>query len=148
MAERKRRARDLVEESRFWNAQDMLRNLEEEMERLERGLGHIIFDAEGKPVTRCVSPLPMTPKFEAKDEGETFRLKVNLPGVEKEDIRLFVERRSIEARAVSGQRICRPYYVIVDSPWDLDPENAEVKFEDGVLTVRAKRLKKTRVAVQ
>ena len=149
MAERKkRRVQDIVEESRFWAAEDLMKNLEEEMARLEQGLGHVIFDSEGKPITMCVSPLPVTPKFEAEKDEDEFSLKVHLPSVEKKDIRLYVNRDNIEVRAVSGKRICRPYFLNVDTPWSVSSEDAQVKFEEGILIVKAKRLKKIRVPVK
>jgi len=139
---------DLVEESRHWDPDDLIRNLEEEMQRLEQGLGQVMFDLEGRPITMCVSPLPLTPKFETKEEGDAFILKVHLPGVQEGDVRLYLHRGSIEVRAVSGKMICRPYYVSVDTPWGVDSEDAEVKFENGLLNVKAKRLKKVRVPVK
>jgi|GEM_PF-1731695 len=149
MAERKkRRVQDLVEESRYWDTRDLIKNLEEEMERLEQGLGHVIFDSEGKPVTMCVSPLPLTPKFETKQEGDEFTLKVRLPGVEKENIHLYVNRDSVEVRAVASEKVCRPFYVSVDTPWNVDSEDAQVKFENSVLIVTAKRVKKVRIPVK
>ncbi len=148
MADRKSRVRDLVEDSRYWDAEDLLKNLEEEMQRLERGLGQVMFDSEGRPITKCVTPLPLTPKSETKEEGDAFVLKVDLPGVDKEDILLYVNREAIEVRAVSGESICRPYYISVDTPWSVHADEAEVKFENRLLTVKAKRLKKTRVPVR
>lgn len=145
---RKRRVHDIVEQSKYWNAEDLLRNLEDEMRRLEQGLGHVIFDSEGRPVTMCVSPLPMTPKFETKRDGDEFTVKAHLPGVEKDDLRLAVERDSIVVRGISGKKNCRPYYLSVDTPWSVDSESAQVKFEAGILTVKAKKLKKTRVPVK
>lgn len=149
MAERRhRRVQDLVEDSRHWDARDMIRNLEEEMARLEQGLGHMIFDSEGRAITLCPSPLPMTPKFETKEEGDEFGLKVSLPSVEKEDVRLYVTRDTIEVRAVSEGRACRPYYLSVDTPWSVDSEDAKVTFEGGMLTVRTRKLRKIRVPVK
>ncbi len=148
MAESKRRVHDIVEQSKYWDAHDLIRNLEEEMKRLEQGLGHAIFDSEGRPVTMCVSPLPMTPKFESREEGDSFVVKVRLPMVGKEDVRLFVNRESIEVQAVSGQKICRPYYLSLDTPWSADANRTQVKFEDGLLTINVKKLKKTRIKVK
>lgn len=149
MAESKhRRIQDIVEQSRYWDAQDLLRNLEDEMRRLEQGLGHFIFDSEGRPMTICVSPLPLTPKFETRERPEEFILMVHLPDVEKEDVRLYVNRNSIEVRAVSGQKTCRPLYLGVYTPWSVDSERSKAEFDDGILTVRAKKLKKTRVKVR
>jgi HSP20 family molecular chaperone IbpA len=148
MADRKRRIQDLVEDSRYWNTEDLMKNLEDEMHRLEQGLGQVMFDSEGRSITMCVSPLPLTPKFETEEEADTLVVKIHLPSIEKEDIRLYVNRGSVEVRAVSGKKMCRPYYLSVDTPWDVDEEGAEVKFENGLLTVKAKRLKKVRVPVK
>ncbi len=148
MAEqKKRRVHAIVEESRHWDAQDLLRNLEDEMRRMEKGLGHVMFDSEGRPATVCVSPLPARPKFETNHEGDEFSVKIRLPSVEKDDVRVFVNRDSVEVRAVSGKRICRPYYLNVDTPWNVDPDSAEVRFDQGVLVVKAKKLRKKRVPI-
>jgi len=148
MVEHKRRVQDLVEESRFWDVNDLIRNLEDEMQRLEQGLGQVIFDVEGRPVTICLSPLPFTPKFEESHEGGVFSLKVHLPDVDKDDIRLFVTRDAVDLRAISERRMCRPFLLSVKTPWNVDPEEAEAEFENGVLTVKAKRLRTTRVQVR
>jgi len=142
------RVQDIVEQSKYWDAQDLLRNLEDEMRRLEQGLGHVIFDSGGRPMTICVSPLPLTPKFEMRERPEEFILTVHLPNVEKEDVRLYVNRDRIEVRAVLGRKICRPFYLGVFTPWSVDSERARAELEDGILTVRAKKLKKTRVIVK
>ena len=145
---RRRRVQDIVEESKHWEAEDLLRNLEEEMQRLEQGLGHVMFDAEGLPVTMCVSPLPLAPRFETKELKDEFALRVNLPEVKKEDVRVYVDKDSVEVHAVSSRKICRPFYLSVATPWSVDSDHALVKFENGVLTVRTKRLKKKRVHVK
>jgi len=145
---RRRRVQDLVEESKHWEADDLIRNFEVEMQRLEKGLGHMIFNSEDKPISMCVSPLPLTPKFETKKEMDEFDIKVHLPNVEKEDIRLYVNRDSVEVRAVSGKKISRPFHLSVETPWSVDSDDAQVEFKNGILTVKARRLKKIRVPVK
>lgn len=61
---RSRKLKDLVEDSRSWAASDLVRNLDEEMERAEQGFIHMIWGHDSKPVTRMLKPLPIAPRVQ------------------------------------------------------------------------------------
>lgn len=140
--------RELVEESRFWDAADLLRNFDEEMERIEHGLGHSAWDATSRPVSICMRPLPTVPRFEAFETKDDFSLRVFLPGVPTENVRIDVDSRSVEILACSDDSICKPYYVSVESQGYLDPGSAEARRDGQWLEVRVRKPKKRRLEVR
>ncbi len=70
-----RKMKDLVEDSKYWAASDLIRNLDEEMERAEQGFIHMIWGIDDKPVTRMLRPLPIAPKFRTSETGRDVGLK-------------------------------------------------------------------------
>ncbi len=148
-AERKhQKLKNIVEASRYWDAEDLLKNLEGEMQRMEQGLSHVIWDLENRPVTQCPFPLPATPKFETDSTQDEFNVKVTLPGIRKEDITIRVAKDSVEVYARQEDKICRPFYISVDSRAQLDPDNVSSKLESGVLRISVRKVKKTKVKIQ
>lgn len=145
---RSRKLREIAEMSRFWDAEDLIRNMELEVDRLERGLDHIIWDINNRPVTKWPRPMPITPRFEISSEGETFSLKVYLPNVPRENIRVNIDRDSVEVMACFDDIICRPYYLDFDAGCILRPDEAEAAFSEGLLEVRAPKAKKTRLPIR
>ncbi|MGQ9587861.1 MAG: Hsp20/alpha crystallin family protein [Thermoplasmata archaeon] len=126
----------------------MLRNFDEEMQRLEQGIGHMIWDMEDRPVTMCLRPLPVTPRFECDDSPGRLSIKVFLPGFSKEDIHIQVDRDGIEVMAVKPDEFCRPCYVRLDARDVLDPESAHAELCHGVLEVSVQKVKKRRLEVR
>lgn len=151
MADNQRRPRSLqemVEDSRYWDAHDLLRNFEEEIEKFEHGMGHMIWDLESRPVTRCLRPLPITPKFDVSETDEMFKLVVVLPDIPPEHVRLDVDPGSVEILACTDEELCRPYYVSVLSQGPLDTESAELEREGSTYTIHVKKAKKKRVKIR
>lgn len=140
-----RKIREITEMSRYWDAEDMMRNFDEEMVKLERGLGHMIWDLEENMVTSWIGPLPLAPKFEVSENEKEFKLRAVLPNVAKEKIRLNVGRNSVELSACSDDAICRPHYLAVDSSDVLDPDSARAKLTGDVFEVKISKAKKTRL---
>ena len=142
------RLKELVETSQFWDAEELLRNLDEEMDRLERGLGHMVWDIHGRPVTMCLRPLPVTPKFSLSETDDRLELKVLLPGFEKDSVRLQVDKGGVEVFALKSEEFCRPYYVRVEARSILDPESADASLSEGTLVVKIGKVKKKRLEVR
>ncbi len=147
-ARKPRRLSDIVAESQYWDAEDLLRNLDEELDRLEHGIGHMIWGIDEKPVTMCLRPLPITPRFKIDETSGEFKLVVQLPQVPEENVRLSVDKRSVEVFACSDHALCRPYYVSVDSRSPLDPNSANAEFRDHTYIVSVKKAQKRRVPVK
>lgn len=151
MADREKKARrveELVELSRHLDADDMLRNLQEEMRRMEEGLGHTIWDAEMRRVTQCPNPLPVTPKFETLESDDELKVKVRLPRVPEDNIILNVTPSGLEVYAKLDERICKPYFLSVEVAGTLKPETAVSRVLDGTLEVSVKKAKRVRVKVR
>lgn len=143
-----RHLRDIVEESQYWDAEDLLRNLDEEMQRLEQGMGHMIWDTDERLVTRCLRPLPMTPKFSIKESADDFTLEVDLPNVPEEHMHVNLDRDAVEVFACTDDTVCRPYYVSVESKGPLDPDSASLKLTGSTLHVKVRKAKKRRLTVK
>ncbi len=67
---------------------------------------------------------------------EEVAITVELPGVEKEDIKLRVKDDTVHIR-VAGDR--RRYRKDIDLPCDVEPETAEATYKNGVLDVTVQR---------
>jgi len=140
--------KDIVEKSQFWEVEDLMRNFDREMAQLERGLGHMVWDMDEHRVTTCLRPLPMTPSFQVSEDDKELKLKVRLPGVSKEDIRLNVDRNSVELFACVGELVCRPYYMSVDARGELVPGSAQAKLSGGVFEVCVAKEQKKRLKIK
>lgn len=147
-AKRSRRVEDLVEMSLHLDSNDMLRNLQEEMRRMEDGLGHSVWDEQMRRVTQCPNPLPVTPKFEAHESEDELKVTVVLPHVPEDNISLSVTSSGLEVYARLDQRICKPYFLSVEATGILRPETAVSKVHNGALEVSVKKAKRIRVKVR
>lgn len=145
---RPRTLKELVEESRFWDVSDLMRNFDEEFHRVELGLGHTVWDSANRPVSLCMRPLPSVPRFEASEGREEFSLRVSLPGVPPENVRVDVDKRSVEVFACSDDIICKPYYVSVESQSALDPGSVEVVRDGSWFEIKVKKAKKRRIEIR
>jgi len=140
--------KDIVEKSRFWDVEDFIRNFDREMAQLEQGFGHMVWDMEEHCVTTHLRPLPMTPSFQISENNDEFRLVVKLPGVSKEDIRLNVDKNSVELLACARDAVCRSYYISVDAGGELVPESADAKLSGDVFEVSVGKTKKKRLKIK
>jgi hypothetical protein len=87
---RRKTLKEIVEESPYWDAEELLRNLDEEMARIEHGVGHFVWDYQDRPVGRCPPLLPLTPRFKINESDEKFRVDVQLPDIPEDMIRVKV----------------------------------------------------------
>ncbi len=140
--------RELVEESRFWDASDLMRNFDEEFHRIELGLGHTAWDSMYRPVSMCMRPLPTVPRFETSETKDELSLRVVLPGVPPENVYVDVDKRSVEVFACSDDLICKPYYVSVESHSTLDPDSVEAKRDGQWLVINVRKAKRHRVEIR
>jgi HSP20 family molecular chaperone IbpA len=140
--------KEMVEESRFWDAEDLLRNLDAELDRFERGIGHLVWGSDDKAVTMCLRPVPITPDFGVSDTGDELTLKVVLPNVPEEHMRVNVDKDGVEVFACSDDPICKPYYVRANSRTSLDPESVRLRLSDSILQVKVAKAKKKRLEVK
>jgi HSP20 family molecular chaperone IbpA len=139
--------KDIEERSRHWSPEDLMRNLDEEMSRLEQGLCHMIYDHDEIRVSARLRPLPVTPSFDLKETEDEVRLSVKLPNMSKENVHLNVEKNSIELFACSDDFVCRPRYLSVDSISLLDPDSTKAEMIGSVVEVRVRKARKKRLKV-
>ena len=143
-----KRLKDIVEESQYWKAEDLLRNVDEEMRRLELGFGHIILDFNDHIVSKCLRPLPSVPRFQASEDADEFSLRVLLPNVSTENVHVDIDKRSVEIFACSDDAICKPYYVNVECKGTLDPETADARRDGNWVEIKVKKSKRKKVEIR
>ncbi len=89
------------------------------------------------------------PLVDIRDEGDYYVIEVDLPGVRKEDIQLYVSPEGIEIKAVRKgikeekgegwirrERVYVGYQRFIPLPPDADPEKIDAEYRDGVLIIR------------
>jgi HSP20 family molecular chaperone IbpA len=144
---RHKRIRELVEESSLWDMDFMMRNLQQEFDRLERGMNHLVFGLDDKPVTRIPRPIPLTPRFDAEESSSEFKLRVYLPGVAEDSVSVRIDKFGVEISACSEESYCRPFYLDTLSRDPLDPDSAQATFKDAILEIQVAKVKKRTVPI-
>ncbi len=79
------------------------------------------------------------PLVDVYDEGEKIRVVAELPGVEKENIKLKATGRRLVIRATNTDR---KYYKEIDLPEEVDIKKAKARYKNGVLEVEIPKKKK------
>lgn len=88
-------------------------------------------------------------RMDVIDQGDRFRIVVDLPGVKKEDIHVSVEGGRVSVRAESArsqetrdgdrvlhaERVAASYARSIELPTEVTDEDAEATFDNGVLTL-------------
>lgn len=142
------RVKEIVEDSRNWCPEDLLKNLDDEIDRMERGMNHVIFDCECHPVTRHLKPLPVTPTFRMEESRESLEVTVDLPLASKENLQVEIGNDAVEVRADPPDPLSRPYFLRIETRDPLDPEKSTAEFSRGKLRVVAPKLKRARIKVR
>jgi len=140
--------KELVEESPFWEAEELMHNLDVEIDRMERGFGHMVWVDSSRPVSICLPLLPITPRFKIKESEGKFGVAVELPNVPEDLMRVNVDRTGIEISACTSDPVCRPYYVKIESNVPLNPDTVQLKHTGTTLEVNAEKIKRKRVNVR
>jgi HSP20 family protein len=113
-----------------------------------------VFARNGALAARNEAAAPMTPVLRARmdvlDKGENYEVKVDLPGVKKDDIQVTIEgpRVAISAesksesetkdrqgRVLHSERYAARYARSFELPVEVNESGAAARFEDGVLTL-------------
>jgi len=144
---------------------DVFREIEYELRRMKRLLDKhfeeltsegpyvygfsVAIGPEGRPVVRTFGSRPgrrgergyRTPFIDViKDEKEgEVRVIAEMPGVEKDDIEVRADVRSVSIKA---ERNGRRYRANIDLPVDVDPSSARAKYKNGILEVTLKTSEK------
>lgn len=73
------------------------------------------------------------------EEDDVIKVIVDMPGVEKEDIKIEATERTI---TISAERGDRKYFKKVNLPKPIKPETARAQYRNGVLTITAEKIEK------
>ena len=89
------------------------------------------------------------------EKGDNVIIKADMPGVRKEDISLKITSHSIQISAKHSEkeevqsrkyyrhgRLIRDYSNYIELPVDIDPDSVKAKYENGILTITAKKSNK------
>jgi len=83
----------------------------------------------------------MEPFTDIIEEPDSIKIVIDLPGVEKEDIKIDAMEDSIEVNAERGDR---KYHKLVKLPKKIKPESTKAQYRNGVLTIVAEKKEKER----
>jgi HSP20 family protein len=134
--------------------EEMLRKLEEEMPEDAKRYGPFIYgfsytkepgkEPELKEFGNIktshmkLEPFPggeREPLIDVIDQNDAYEVVAELPGVEKEDLRLHATEDSLEIKTENGIRFFKE--VLFETP--VKPETAKATYKNGVLSVRLKK---------
>jgi len=73
------------------------------------------------------------------EEKESIKIVIDLPGVEKEDIKIDATENTIE---VSAERGDRKYHKLIKLAKEIKPESTKAQYRNGVLTIIAEKKEK------
>ena len=98
-----------------------------------------------------------TPDADIIDNGDSYTIKIDLPGIDKKDIKLKVLGDNIEVRAekneekeerrggyYSKERAQMGYYRSIPLPEKIKPKSAKAKMENGTLKIDVEKSEETK----
>ncbi len=92
-----------------------------------------------RPSYKGIEPsMGREPLIDVMAEKEKFKIFVELPGVEKENVKLDVAEDSVEIKTNDEKKFYKMVYL--DSP--IDPDTARATYKNGVLTVELDKKEK------
>lgn len=127
----------------------------EEMRKIHREVDRLFSDFFGKPKTPIPEGFkePLIDVYETNDEIVVF---ADIPGVNKEDIKLNLTEDTLEIKAekreekVEGieyahrERKYLGFYRLVELPAKVNSSNAKATYKNGVLEVKLPKIEKTK----
>jgi len=125
----------------------------DEIKRIHQEIDRMVKDLLGR-VGRVEPMAVREPAVDLIDEGDSFLLVIELPGIKKEDIELYVDRDSVTIRAQRKggvekrggnyyvrERVYSTFYRTIPLPEPVIPEETTATFKNGVLEVTLKKEK-------
>jgi HSP20 family protein len=107
---------------------------------------------QGTGLMNLMGGFNSVPSMDVVDNGDSFTVKADMPGVEKKNIKLRVTARSISISAeksseketkgknyYSRERSSTGYYREMALPDNVKAESAKAKYEEGILTIQIKK---------
>ena len=134
---------------RFFDPFEELRRMQERMSRLLEEFDRLAFERE------LAAPLDVI------DEGDRFRVVVDLPGFNKEDISVYVENGDLVIKAerkeekeeegrsfVRRERRFGEVYRRISLPSEVDVDRISAKYNNGVLEIVIPKLEKEKKVIK
>ena len=85
-----------------------------------------------RPSTRGIKPSEgREPLVDIMDEKDVYKIFVELPGVDKDKIKLDVAYRSVQIKTEDEKK----FYKTIDLDSEVDPDSAKASYKNGVLTI-------------
>ncbi|MCJ7445252.1 MAG: Hsp20/alpha crystallin family protein [Methanotrichaceae archaeon] len=85
-----------------------------------------------RPSPKGIEPsMGREPMVDVIDEKDKYKIYAELPGVDKEKIKLDVAENSVEVKTVDDKK----YYKMIDLESSVDPDSTNASYKNGVLTV-------------
>ncbi len=124
--------------------EDFFKKFQKEMEKaFERTM----------PLMKELEKMPAMPLTDISEKEDKIVIKLDMPGIKKEDIDLIATENSIEIKAqrqelkeekkehfYNRERSMRSYYRSLPMPKGIDPKTIKAEYENGVLTLTVKKI--------
>jgi HSP20 family protein len=92
-----------------------------------------------RPSFRGIEPSEgREPLVDVMDEKEKYKIYIELPGVEKDSVKLDVAENSMEIKTADEKK----FYKMIELEHAVDPESAKASYKNGVLTVELEKKEK------
>lgn len=93
-----------------------------------------------KPSARGLQPSQegRLPLVDVMDEQDKYRIFVELPGVDKNSIKLDASEDSVEVKTTDDKK----FYKMIDLPSEINPDSAKASYNNGVLTINVDKKEK------
>ena len=89
-----------------------------------------------RPSYRGIEPSEgREPLVDVMDEKDKYKIFVELPGVDKEKVKLDAAERSIQIKTDDEKK----FYKMIDLDSEIDPDSAKASYKNGVLTVEVNK---------
>ncbi len=125
----------------------------QELQKMQQEMDKIFEEFHKKMMSEDVfskfnSTFPTTPAIDLKDEGDVYRLKADIPGSDKNEIKITTKDGVLKIEAkkekvekekkedfIKKERIIGSYMRMITLPDDADSDKLKSDYKDGVLTI-------------
>ncbi len=127
----------------------MFREMKRMQREFDRAFNNPFWTRGLVPVKKASKDLDVRPDTDVQETEKEFIMQFDLPGVDKEDIKLNVDEKSISVKAekkfekneetdcyLHQERSSQSYFRSFSLPKKIVPENVDADYKNGVLTVK------------
>ena len=132
---------NIVDQVRYWDAMDLLENLEQEMEKARSGMLHCVFEIEPDTSLQLKSyEFALSPRI--RDTGRELRIEFGgMHRVSKEDVNISIESGMLDVLvryfASDGRESVGRF--VTRLPLEIDAETCEAELNKGKLVICLKK---------